>query len=122
METPPPFVHRENAAPAAGPVAVGAPCEPAAVQPEPASAGNPVESAASSASSDATSHAVAALGITGDVAERIEELLRNAEAEGYLRGRNAQIEATQHFEPDPDLDPAPASLPHYHASTLWDIG
>lgn len=52
----------------------------------------------------------------------IQDLLAQAEAEGYLRGRNEVIESTQHFDnPDDDCQLAQAPIPHYNRCTIWDL-
>lgn len=52
----------------------------------------------------------------------IQDLITEAEAEGYLRGRNEQIEATQHFDSsDDDCDLSPTPIPHYARRSLWDF-
>lgn len=112
---PPPFV-----SPGDAPVNEPAAVEPAAVEPE-------VEPEARQHDPEPENDAparlpddVAALGLSASLSERIGELLRNAEAEGYLRGRNEKIEATQHFDPDPDLDPQPTGIPIYSRRSVWD--
>lgn len=52
----------------------------------------------------------------------IQDLIAQADAEGYLRGRNEVIEATQHFDAsNDDCDPTPVSFPHYDRLSIWDI-
>lgn len=63
---------------------------------------------------------LAALGLDSEVSSQIGEMLRNAEAQGYLRGRNEKIEVTQHFDPDPELDPQPTGIPLYNRRSVWD--
>jgi hypothetical protein len=63
---------------------------------------------------------LAALGLDNEVSSHISEMLRNAEAQGYLRGRNEKIEVTQHFDPDPELEPQPTGIPLYNRRSIWD--
>ncbi len=52
----------------------------------------------------------------------IQDLLAQADAEGYLRGRNEVIEATQHFDTsDDDCELPPLPIPHYNRRTIWDL-
>lgn len=52
----------------------------------------------------------------------IQDLLAQADAEGYLRGRNEVIEATQHFDTsDDDCELFPLSIPRYCRSSIWDL-
>ena len=52
----------------------------------------------------------------------IRDLIAQADAEGYLRGRNEQIEATQHFDtPDDDCDVVPSPMPRYSRCSIWDL-
>ena len=56
------------------------------------------------------------------LAAHIQDLLAQADAEGYLRGRNEVIEATQHFDaPDDDCELPPLPIPHYNRRTIWDL-
>lgn len=84
--------------------------EPMTPQPEVA------EDAAVLATGDTAS--IESLSLDGDTLAQVQELLRNAEAEGYLRGRNEKIEATQHF--DRDEEPEPAPFPTYARRSVWD--
>ena len=61
-----------------------------------------------------------ALGLEAEKKKQIEEMLQNAEMQGYLRGRNEKIEATQHFENDPELDLQPTGFPVYNRRSIWD--
>ena len=56
-----------------------------------------------------------------EIAAHIQDLIAQADAEGYLRGRNEQIEATQHFDDTPDdtLSSA-ARFPVYNRRSIWD--
>lgn len=65
--------------------------------------------------------------LPGELREHIEQLIAQADAEGYLRGRNELIEATQHFDSAPDGDddddlPAQPGLlfPRYARRSIWD--
>ena len=64
------------------------------------------------------------LGLDDEMLLRVQEMLRDAEAEGYLRGRNEKIEATQHFdvlsEPEPSSSPSPTGIPEYRRTSIWD--
>ena len=52
----------------------------------------------------------------------IQDLLAQADAEGYLRGRNEIIEATQHFDaPDDSELTLAAPIPRYNRSSIWDL-
>ncbi|MBR5727873.1 MAG: hypothetical protein IKX39_04410 [Muribaculaceae bacterium] len=56
------------------------------------------------------------------LAEHIQDLLAQADAEGYLRGRNEIIEATQHFHaPDDSELTLAAPIPRYNHSSIWDL-
>ena len=51
-----------------------------------------------------------------------QELIAQAETQGYIRGRNEQIEATQHFDDTaPGCDISPSSMPHYGRCSIWDL-
>ena len=53
------------------------------------------------------------------VAQRIAELIENADAAGYLRGRNEAIEASRHFDGgDETAEPAP--FPRYARRSMWE--
>ncbi|MBO4871704.1 MAG: hypothetical protein J5565_06970 [Muribaculaceae bacterium] len=60
------------------------------------------------------------LGLDDSTAAKVQELLLNAETEGYLRGRNEKIEATQHFDVMPDDEPQPVAFPSYCRRSVWD--
>lgn len=60
------------------------------------------------------------LGLDDSTAAKVQELLLNAETEGYLRGRNEKIEATQHFDVMPDDEPQPVPFPSYCRRSVWD--
>lgn len=49
-----------------------------------------------------------------------DEDVSNAETQGYLRGRNEKIEATQHFDTQPDEAPRPAQFPTYNRRSIWE--
>ena len=50
-----------------------------------------------------------------------DEDIKNAEAAGYLRGRNEQIESMQHFDDaDDDCDLTPSPMPRYNRRSIWD--
>ena len=55
------------------------------------------------------------------LAAHIQDLLAQADAEGYLRGRNEVIEATQHFDAPDDSKLSPAPFPRYNRLTIWDL-
>ena len=76
--------------------------------------------AAVSATGGSAPTTVEGLSLDGDTLAQVQELLRNAEAEGYLRGRNEKIEATQHFEQDDEPEPEPAPFPTYARRSVWD--
>ena len=59
-------------------------------------------------------------GLDADTVQRIADLLADAEARGYLRGRNEKIEATQHFAPEPDVATEPERMPVYAHHSIWD--
>ena len=47
--------------------------------------------------------------------------VENADAAGYLRGRNEKIEAVLHPEPDlPDESDTTPVFPHYNRRSIWD--
>lgn len=96
MKTPPPFNPSERDAAAA------LPTEPSEQAAEP------------------SSDSLESMALDADTARRIAELIADAEAKGYLRGRNEQIEATQHFDADPDLQPESTGLPRYCHRSVWD--
>lgn len=52
----------------------------------------------------------------------IQDLLAQADAEGYLRGRNEVIESTQHFDDsDDECHLVQAPIPCYDRHTIWDL-
>lgn len=56
------------------------------------------------------------------LAAHIQDLLAQADAEGYLRGRNEVIEATQHFDaPDDSELTLAVPIPRYNRSSIWDL-
>lgn len=56
------------------------------------------------------------------LAAHIQDLITEAEAIGYLRGRNEQIEAIEHFDdPNDDCDIAPSPIPRYNRHSIWDL-
>ena len=55
------------------------------------------------------------------LAAHIQVLLSQADAEGYLRGRNEVIEATQHFDTTDDCELPPARIPRYNRISIWDL-
>ena len=63
---------------------------------------------------------LAALGLDDEVAQRVQDMIDNAEAQGYLRGRNEKIESTQHFDvpPEAELRPAPGLVVNHRS--VWD--
>lgn len=65
--------------------------------------------------------AVDALGLSSETAASVRELLRNADAEGYLRGRNESIEAAtpSQFAPTPPTAATPV-FPIYNHRSVWD--
>ena len=60
------------------------------------------------------------LSLEGDTLAQVQELIRNAEAEGYLRGRNEKIEATQHFDHNDEPEPEPVRFPTFARRSVWD--
>lgn len=66
---------------------------------------------------------------TGEVSDDARQILsqgithdddvRNAETEGYLRGRNEKIE-TATSVPKEDTATEPAAFPRYHRRSVWD--
>ena len=46
--------------------------------------------------------------------------VQNADAAGYLRGRNEKIEAVLHPEPEQDTPPATPVFPRYCRRSIWD--
>lgn len=60
------------------------------------------------------------MGLDEETQKHIQELILNAETKGYLRGRNENIEATQHFDNDPELEPRPTGIPLYNRRSVWD--
>lgn len=54
------------------------------------------------------------------LAAHIESLISEADTQGYLRGRNEAIEATQHFDPHSDDAPAETAFPRYARRSIWD--
>ena len=61
-----------------------------------------------------------ALGLDAQTQSKIAEMLKDAETQGYLRGRNEKIEATQHFDQNPELEPHPVGIPLYNRHSIWD--
>lgn len=60
--------------------------------------------------------------LPASLAEHIRGLIDQAEAEGYLRGRNEAIEATQTFDhraPSAPEQPEP-TFPRYCRRSIWD--
>lgn len=56
------------------------------------------------------------------LAQHISQLIAQADTDGYLRGRNEVIEATQHFDTaNDDSDIAPAPIPRYVHRSIWDL-
>lgn len=56
------------------------------------------------------------------LAAHIQDIIAQAEANGYLRGRNEQIQAQQHFDnPDADCVISRAVMPRYRRPSVWDI-
>lgn len=51
-----------------------------------------------------------------------DEDVQNADAAGYLRGRNEKIEAVMHPQPQDDEDETQVSpvFPHYCRRSIWD--
>ena len=120
--TPPPFTPREAAVQAAP-----APVENADAIPSSASeALAAVETAdaqppAAEAPRDSVAGQSAVVaGLDAATAQRIADLLADAEARGYLRGRNEKIEATQHFTPAADAEANPERMPVYAHRSIWD--
>lgn len=120
--------------------------EPTAVTPPPfhpqESPGEPSE-----ATSPTLAEQIAAMGLEQDVNERLTQLTRgmesleiapevlttlargithdedveNANATGYLRGRNEKIEAVMHQRPSGDDTPQPvATFPSYRRRSIWE--
>ena len=50
--------------------------------------------------------------------ELIQDKIAQADAEGYLRGRNEVIAETQPFDNDPEPSPP---IPIYNRRSIWDI-
>ena len=53
-----------------------------------------------------------------------DEELRDADTTGYLRGRNEQIDATQHFPPSadsPSVEQEPPAFPRYNRRSVWNL-
>lgn len=48
-----------------------------------------------------------------------DEDVKNAETEGYLRGRNEKIAATTGVTEE-DAEVKPATFPRYHRRSVWD--
>ena len=69
-----------------------------------------------------TASDIDALGLDSDQLHKVKELLHNAKAEGYLRGRNEKIEATQHFSDQPDTPTDSTPFPAYSHRSVWDCG
>ena len=55
------------------------------------------------------------------LAAHIQDLITEAEATGYLRGRNEQIDDIEHFDDPDDCDIASSSIPRYHRRSIWDL-
>lgn len=51
----------------------------------------------------------------------IHDLIADARAQGYLQGRNEQIEAIQHFTPPDDFRATPVDLPRRCQCSIWDL-
>lgn len=49
-----------------------------------------------------------------------DEEVRNAETEGYLRGRNEKIDLATRPEPMEEPAAEPATFPRYHRRSVWD--
>lgn len=84
---------------------------------------NPPVVASSESSEEADAPAAPSLesmALDADTVRRIAEMIADAEAKGYLRGRNEHIEATQHFDADADLQPERTGLPRYCHRSVWD--
>ena len=120
METPPPFI------PQAAPEVVAAQ-EEHVVDASVAQDASPSPDAEHSADAPSAtpptpdgSAAETMPGLDADTMQRIADMIADAEVRGYLRGRNEKIEATQHFDPDPELDPEPAHFPAYARRSVWD--
>lgn len=125
--TPPPFTPREAAVQAAS-----APVENADAIPSSASEAVASEAPAAVETADAQPPAAEAprdivagqpavvAGLDAATAQRIADLLADAEARGYLRGRNEKIEATQHFTPAADAEANPERMPVYAHRSIWD--
>ena len=60
------------------------------------------------------------MGFDAETQSKIAEMLQDAETKGYLRGRNEKIEATQHFDPNPELEPQNVGIPLYNRRSVWD--
>ena len=69
----------------------------------------------------ADSDAVAALGLSEEQTAAVRELLLNADAQGYLRGRNEHIEATTvgDLAPESETEREPV-FPIYNRRSVWD--
>lgn len=65
-------------------------------------------------------HVLDTLGLDSETQKHIQEMLQDAETQGYLRGRNEKIEATQHFDSNPELEPHPIGIPLYNRRSIWD--
>jgi hypothetical protein len=46
--------------------------------------------------------------------------VQNADAAGYLRGRNEKIEAVLHPEPEEETPPSTPVFPRYCRRSIWD--
>ena len=68
------------------------------------------------------SHGLDSLGLDEKTQNKIEEMLLNAETQGYLRGRNEKIEATQHFDAieEPEVPTHSCGIPIYSHRSVWD--
>ena len=49
-----------------------------------------------------------------------DEDVQNADAAGYLRGRNEKIEAVLHPQPEEETPPATPVFPRYCRRSIWD--
>lgn len=70
----------------------------------------------------------AQLGLTAEAAVahmkqalNMEEEVKNAETQGYLRSRNEQIELMTHPRDDDEPEHAPATFPRYHRRSIWEF-
>lgn len=115
--TPPPFCPSEEPQPAQ----------------EPSTSPTLAEQIASLALDDETSQRLAALAgdidpqaLTPEVLSTLargithDEDVRNADAAGYLRGRNEHIEAVMHPQPQDEQAQATPVFPRYCRRSIWD--